>query len=237
MPKSLYKKTRWEGAPNPNPLLLTTKVSIQVSDQTADYLLCADCEQRFSQRGERYAMSLVDAQGKFPLLDILNATTPTRDRGFAKLYDTAATPTVDRAKLAYFALSIFWRASVHHWKTPGEPSQQIRLGPYRESIRRYLLDESSFPEEIALLTVVCTDDGARNSFFSPTRSKTGISTTHSFNARGIMFFLEAGKGMDATLKQLCIVQGSSQWIWSRCCKEKLDLAMNELLNQQSAYRQ
>jgi hypothetical protein len=173
MPRSLYKKTRWEGTPNPNPLLVSGRSSVQISSQVSDYVLCGDCEQRFSDRGERYAMTIVDHKGKFPLLDLLNHVPPTRDRGFAKFYDAAATPTIDRAKIAYFALSIFWRASVHHWKSPGEPSQQIRLGPYQEPIRKFLLNEASFPEDVVLVTAVCTDEGTRNSFFSPTRSKKG----------------------------------------------------------------
>src|SRR5207253_5583838 len=69
LPASLYRKTRSPNQPNPNPMVITDKASIQTSMQIADYLLCADCEQLFSKNGENYVMTQVFDGTNFPLLD------------------------------------------------------------------------------------------------------------------------------------------------------------------------
>ncbi len=53
----------------------------------------------------------------FPLLDTLRASTPTRPNTEFVGYDLAAAPSIDREQLGYFALSVFWRASVHIWRS------------------------------------------------------------------------------------------------------------------------
>ena len=68
MPAALYKKSRTQGAANPNPMQVTERGSIQTSRQMRNYVLCRDCEQLFSKRGENYAMAQV-------FLDALRAST------------------------------------------------------------------------------------------------------------------------------------------------------------------
>lgn len=57
-------------------------------------------------------------------------------------------------------MSVFWRASVHVWERPLKSESPIRLGPYEETCRKYLLGETDFPKNVALTLVVSTDDGA-----------------------------------------------------------------------------
>jgi len=43
-------------------------------------------------------------------------------------------------KLAFYALSMFWRAAVYAWKTINQQTTSIRLRPKdEEAIRKYLL--------------------------------------------------------------------------------------------------
>jgi eukaryotic-like serine/threonine-protein kinase len=155
MPASLYKKTRNVNAQNPNPTLITKKGEVQTSRQIRDYLLCRECEQLFSKNGENYVMSQV-AQGgkggKFPLLSALQAAKPTKNAVGFDWYDRAAVPSIDREKLGYYALSVFWRASVHLWKEPGLNAELIDLGAYDEPLRKYLLGQTGFPANVVLLT-------------------------------------------------------------------------------------
>src|ERR1700710_1869144 len=58
MPKALYrvllKASAAHGDPNPNPVVWTPGIAMHTSAQVSDYLLCASCEDRFSQRGEKW---------------------------------------------------------------------------------------------------------------------------------------------------------------------------------------
>jgi hypothetical protein len=118
MPASLYKKSRNPGAANPNPMLITQKGSTQTSRQIRNHVLCRNCEHLFIKNGENYVMTQVfDGKSrKFPLLDALHTSTPSWPGPDSVGYDLAATPAIDRDKLGYFALSVFWRASVHIWR-------------------------------------------------------------------------------------------------------------------------
>ena len=122
MPSSLFKKSRIPSASNPNPLLVTETGSVQTSRQIRNFVLCSDCEQLFNNKGENYVMTqLFDGKTKkFPFLDTLLASTPLWGGPEFIGYELAVTPSIDRDKLGYFALSVFWRASVHLARTWAE---------------------------------------------------------------------------------------------------------------------
>ena len=52
VPRSLYKLIRDVRFQNPHPVLIGGGKSRISSRQASDYFLCADCEDRFSKRGE-----------------------------------------------------------------------------------------------------------------------------------------------------------------------------------------
>jgi hypothetical protein len=143
LPRTLYRMARGVGAKgNQDPFVVTRQASKQSSHQMKDYLLCRDCEQLFSRIGEAYVMRLVTKQkGDIPLLETLNAVRPTVAGSEWRAYSLADTPAIDRAKIAYFALSVFWRASVHTWVQANGERTHVELGTkYNDEIRRYLLD-------------------------------------------------------------------------------------------------
>jgi hypothetical protein len=143
MPRSLYRKIRGSGGKgNNDPTVVTPgRKPKQTSHQYQEYVLCRDCEQRFSINGEDYVMRLAHAKGKLPLLDLLEQVpTPAATVNHSKAYTGAQTPHIDRDKLTYFALSVFWRASVHTWEGPDGDRVGIGLGArYDEELRQYLL--------------------------------------------------------------------------------------------------
>jgi hypothetical protein len=145
LPAALYRMSRWEGSANPNPMLISSRGRVQTSKQIKDYVLCHDCEQRFSRNGERYTMLQVNRKEGFKLLQTLRTSTNMRSAGgFTFYYETSALG-VDRQKLAYFAMSVFWRAAVHLWHRPEQKEPMMRLGVYEEPIRKYLMEEAPFP--------------------------------------------------------------------------------------------
>lgn len=229
LPKALYRMSRWKGEKNPNPLLLSAEGAVQTSLQVKDYVLCSECEQRFNREGERYAMSQVQRGGKFPLLAALSAVSPSKASGGFAWYHRSVTPGIDREKLAYFALSVFWRASVHVWHNPEKMDPPIRLGSFEEPIRKYLLGETGFPDEIVLMLFVCTDSFSQNVFYEPNRGNDLDPTTWTFEARGLNFFLSGKSGKPPRFWEACLVKGPNQMIVARDCHDKVAGAVNQLI--------
>jgi hypothetical protein len=97
------------------------------------------------------------------------------------------TAGIDRQKLGYFALSVFWRGSVHVWRGSSKKAPVIQLGEYEEPIRRYLLGETPFPAGIAVMPFVCTDQFSQSVFYEPSRGNDADATTWTFMARGLNF--------------------------------------------------
>jgi hypothetical protein len=170
MPRALYRMARGSGAKgNQDPHVFTAKGRKPSSHQIKDYVLCHECEQRFSINGEDYVMRLVTKRnGQFPLLDMLKTIpTPLQGKNWTA-YTIAQTPNIDRPKIAYFALSVFWRASVHTWEQDSGEKVSIDLGKkYNEEIRRYLLGATLVPKSANLLVAVCTDEESQKTFFVP----------------------------------------------------------------------
>jgi hypothetical protein len=141
MPAALYRRGRLDGDPNPYPTMVTARGKFQTSKEIKDYVLCRECEQRFNRNGERYTMSQVAQKGggSFPLLQTLRSCQQTKEAYGATYYGQSATLTIDRDKIGYFALSVFWRAGAHSWRRPFGANNQIHLGEHQEMLRLYLL--------------------------------------------------------------------------------------------------
>jgi hypothetical protein len=219
LPKALYRLSRFEGAANPNPMMLSERGRVQTSKQVRDYVLCRDCEQRFSANGERYAMSQVNRKGEYALLKALNASDNKRSAGGFTFHYEVLALGIDLKKLAYFAMSVFWRASVHLWHLPERTEPIISLGKYEEPIRKYLLDEEPFPSGLVLLMYVCTDTYSQNVFYLPSVG-TENPMGWSFLARGLTFYLNETEGMDVDPTGACIVNGSRNMVVSVSCAER-----------------
>ena len=84
--------------------------------------------------------------GSFPLQEALEKASPYAVTSWSRLYQAAGIPTIDIGKLAYFGASVFWRASVHNFRT-GKHRGTTRglLGPYEAEFREYLLGNREFP--------------------------------------------------------------------------------------------
>lgn len=223
MPRSLYKKARGSGTKgNQDPHVLTAKERRSTSHQITDYVLCSDCEQRFSKDGEDYVMRLVTMQnGQFPLLDMLNAIPPSLKTKRWTVYSAADTPGIERAKIAYFALSVFWRASVHTWEQESGEKIRIDLGKkYNEEIRRYLLGETPIPEHANLLVAACTDELSQKTFFAPEENERIKDRSFGVMVRGLFFMFRITKTPAPWQVQLSMVNNPNGWISVWNCFEQ-----------------
>ena len=222
MPAALYRQARLDGDPNPNPTVLTGRGRVQTSRPMKDYVLCRDCEQLLNKNGERYSMSQVTQKGgrSFPLFKTLLSCTPTREAYGLTYYAQNASPMIERDKLGYFAMSVFWCSAIHTWHRPFGNNNQIYLGEHEEHLRLYLLGMTPFPAKMMLYFVVCNDAYSQNRFYIPSKSShPGNTTTHAFQARGLNFLLMTGDDITETMGTICLMTGENRWIMVRNCQD------------------
>jgi hypothetical protein len=210
MPAGVYRLLRDESSTkNPNPVAISRKAAVQTSRQITASLLCGNCEGRLSKNGENWVLRhCLRKDDSFPLSAILRSTTPDffGPRTTTKIYRTARVAEINVDALAYFAASIFWRGSIHTWNDDG--SVPIRLGPYQERFRRYLLSEGSFPEDCFLWVVVREPEGSisRLTYF-PIGKRAGGFHVYKFPMPGLAFTLLVGKSIPTKYREICLVQG------------------------------
>ena len=210
--------------------MVTKRVAIPSSRQPKDYLLCNECEQLFCRNGEDYAMRQVHNGKNFPLLETIRRSLPIERGADSETYALAAIPSLDTAALAYYAVSVFWRASVHVWRLGDSNTISIDLGPYEELIRQYLLGQCAFPDTVALGMFVGTDSSSQNSLSPPTagdRRMFGCIIYH-FNARGLSFLLFVGKQMPEYFRLGCFVKSEYKLVVATSLEYKLQEALSRL---------
>ena len=142
----IYRRLRDLTAKNPNPMLLTPKGAVQTSKQITTPLLCSECEQRFSKHGENWVLvRCLQADGSFPLAALLASRPPDVSLPITptRVYYAAGIPEINIAALTYFAASIFWRGTVHPWKS--DRTVPVPLGPFFEDqLRQFLMGLQPF---------------------------------------------------------------------------------------------
>jgi hypothetical protein len=167
----------------------------------SDNVLCEDCERLFAKNGENYALRVAADRRGFRLLDELTQCGLTRGRlGDSRWSEISSSPEVKRDDLAYFALSVSWRAAIHRWPDPEDPTRTIKieLGPSNtELLRRFLLGETALPPTVNLTFYVLTDRLSQATIYLPGRtSKIGSRWGYGFVACGFMSNLFLGKKAD-----------------------------------------
>jgi hypothetical protein len=154
-------------------------------------------------------------------LDVLQAVPATVKRADWDTYSAKDTPAIDRDKLAYFAISVFWRASIHTWELESGEKVKIELGAkYNEELRNYLRGATPVPRNVSLQVVVCSDQLNRATFFAPAENQKHKDRTFIFVARGIMYFFRVSNTLADYQKRLSIVNSAERWITKRDCGNK-----------------
>ena len=163
IPAGVYRRTRVEDSDKPNPVTLTENGMCSTSDQATAHILCTECEGRFDRGGEEYVMRLISTQTSFPLLDQLKEIKPRLEAGQWSAYSMTDVPQLDVQRVIYFAMSIFWRGAIHRWTTRDGHSVKLDFGQlYSERLRRYLLNESGFPDNATLWVLVFREELSRD---------------------------------------------------------------------------
>jgi hypothetical protein len=212
LPRSLYGTLRTTEVLNPNPIFLTSTRARQTSKQITDYVLCDDCEGLFNANGESWMMAQIARSGTFPLQEaIREAPRIYADADFS-VHSCAGVPRIDLSKIVYFALSIFWRASVHRWRVQ-EREVKIDLGPYTEPIRKFLKGTASFPQNTFLIVTVTPDPAPDFVLIPPVRLLPRDFHLFVFYIPGVQFLLSTGRQVPDHFRDACIHHSPKHLIW------------------------
>lgn len=219
------------------PVVMTPELFVSTSKQVRDHLLCRDCEQAFSKKGEDYVIRLLaQGQNNFPLLELLKAVKPLGRGQSGSLVFSGSQVGIDTDKLAYYALSMFWRASIHSWKTLNGQFTSGSLRAYEEQIRKFLNGESGFPAGVVIKVSVCTDPLSQGSVFPPVEWSNDVYTGYEMTVLGIRFTMVVGVQPGAKEWDLCCVNSKDRLIFLEDCEETsrdhyLDLRKNARIAQ------
>src|SRR6266404_4890948 len=121
LPRSMYKLLRSPGTADPEPLFISKEDVKTTSYQYKNYLLCPECEDRFSKLGETWVIgNCWRKDGHFPIRDALLTRPPVAQiPNLLTVYEAAPIASIKIDHILYFAASVFWRAAVHQWKIKG----------------------------------------------------------------------------------------------------------------------
>jgi hypothetical protein len=205
-PRAAYKLSRAKTLKNPNPVQIMGARSVQSSDQVHDFVLCRDCEQLLSGKGESWVIRQLAHEGGFPLLANLHSVPPAATVDDTKVYACDQISGFDCDKLAHFAMGMFWKGHAHNWQN----CEHLDLGAYAEPIRKFLRGEGSFPENVALLVRVADmiepPWGAR----FPTLVEKRPCHLFNFYLSGVDFALAVGRGIPHYLRAICFCRNPAR---------------------------
>jgi hypothetical protein len=203
--------------------------------QISKYLLCAECDNKINEKGENWTLNFCywpDSRKwrgpnyKFRLRDDVLKNATIMKKGTMQLWDDSPAEVVeiysatDNPKirwevLTYFAISVFWRATVTEWEFEGVKSGKYRIvmsgNPeysrmYREQMHHYLVTgkEEDFPKDMTLRVHIHADEHPTAMTNLPgIEEDTDGTATCTFQIPGIGFELRMREKQHGT----CIVRG------------------------------
>jgi hypothetical protein len=179
---------RSNNSANPHPLVVKKSVAYTTAKQFKDYLLGECCEELFRINGEDWVIpNSYRGPGQFAFRDALLRSKPFLEQDDSRVYAAASIPGLDMDKVIYFAASVFWRAAVHSWRRD-ERLVNIKLGPYEEEIRLFLLGQAHFPQRVALHVWVSGLQGDLLAVIhAPESGRIDNYHTHQFAIPGMVF--------------------------------------------------
>lgn len=203
MSKGLYKLVH---PPGYAALSFSEKSIFPTTKQTSEYLLCGDCEQRLSNGGETWVLPrLAQGNGEFKLYDTLVKLPPELKTPEITVYGTTGNPEINCEKLIHFGLGYFYKASIHPWGREHAASL-IELGAGSEGLRKYLLGQGDFPENMVIVVFVLPKPVSLIAFTEPIRSVNTNCARYHFYVPGMFFNLCVGDDVQKQYNHLCLVR-------------------------------
>jgi len=114
--------------------------------------------------GENFVLRWLDNNRGFRLLEWMQRSCAVTDEGGVVTF-SARDMGIDTEPFAHFGLGLLWKGAVRQWNTVEGQSTSVNLGPYDDSIRRYLLGETGLLDGVYVILAVCEDRGSRGMVF------------------------------------------------------------------------
>jgi hypothetical protein len=190
LPRALYRMIgRGTDRLHPDTVQITLNSQRKSSEHARRHLLCSRCEQCLNQNGEKWVLhNCYRGQGHFRLRSELRKRTILSG---AEIEAYAASDE-EAARLAYFCLSVVWRASLCDWFCRGERYQQVDLGPYQEGIRKYLGREAGIPNHVGVIVILSALERPILAMSLPSFYRESSHHCHRFHIPGVTFVATVG---------------------------------------------
>ena len=211
--QTFYRKIRRSEGAN-NSLVAISKDSVRFTDeQIHDYVLCAECEQRFGQVEDWVSRRCLQADGSFQLRDVLVAQARLgNDPEMHVVAGKAA--QIGAEQYVYFAASILWRAGVHVWRGAGSGSVSVQLGLYKEQLRLYLLGQTPLPVDVAIGVIIAEKADTTDQFFTtPVLLDTKGYCHYEIVIPGIQFGIFVGQKMPNEARVACLLRSDDNLVF------------------------
>ncbi|HWA94053.1 MAG TPA: hypothetical protein VG844_05585 [Terracidiphilus sp.] len=213
LPAGVFSQLRVKSKENPNPVLITKEVTLTSSRQPKDFVLCAECEERFNENGERWVLANMAREESFHLQAFLSAQGPIDQNEDFAIFAGAKIQSVNIDALVYFAMSIFWRSSIHSWPGITSRTEQLNLREFLEPIRQFLLG-GKFPQNAAIFITVWPKLDVPRIAYTPREGEAPGYRVFNFMIPGIEFRLFLGSAIPPVLFQTCAQQSELRCIFS-----------------------
>ena len=190
LPRALYRMIgRGTDRLHPDTVQLTLNSQRKSSEQARRHLLCSRCEQCLNQNGEKWVLhNCYRSQGQFRL------RSEVRKRTILSGPEIEAYSASDeeKARLAYFCLSVVWRASLCDWFSRGQRYEHLNLGPYQEEIRKYLRGDTVIPNHVGVMVILSALERPVLVMSLPFSYRANSKHCHRFNIPGVTFVVTVG---------------------------------------------
>lgn len=203
-----------------DPILMTPKVILATPRQLWAHLLCQGCEDRLNRMGENVVLQWLDNNHGFRLLEWMQRSCIVKDEGGVVTF-SARDIGIDTEPFAHFGLGLLWKGTVHQWATAEGQTTSVNLGPYEDSIRRYLLGEAGLPDGIYVILAVCEDRGSRGMVFAPTLVNEAHHQMFSILVRGLWFHIIVDKNAKPGNKEVCCLRSEKKVLHLENCEKRL----------------
>jgi hypothetical protein len=229
LPSAVWRLLSEPGHKLRHPILMTEKVALTTSRQIHDYVLCGDCEQLLNKNGENYAISQMRGRHGFPLLDRLRVAQSLGYSGNVQVYN-GADIGVDTEKLAYFAISVVWRAGTYKSRNlySNSSTYSIDVGTFLEPMRQYLLGTGPFPANLSVNIQIATDFHSQHSAYTPSLAAGTPCPIFGFLTCGIHFAVALGTPLPQQYFQTCCHSSPDQLIFAKDLSGQSTRAFNRL---------
>lgn len=172
-----------------------------------DLFLCGDCEKLLNDKGENWVMQNLLKRGR-QWRDKINDLKPKYVTDRMAAYAASELHGFKVDVVAHFALGIFWRAAARSWKLQnGTMTEPLQLGPSQESIRRYLLGRTIFPQDVVLMMLVDALNPLRLMHLPTTIMDGDRTEVQTFVMSGWNFNLYTGEAAKKWRKNCCLIRG------------------------------